>query len=59
LKNIIILLRKVIIQFIFLLLSDGIFNKEDFLNNNLKMYLSQILEKLIIMYYEKQEFIFF
>jgi len=59
LKNIILLLRKVIIQFTFLLLSDGIFNKEDFLNNNLKMYLSQILEKLIIMYYEKQEFIFF
>jgi len=35
-----------------------IFNKEYFLDNNLKIYLLQILDKLIIMC-SKHEFIFF
>ena len=55
-KNINLLL-KVIIQFIFFLLS-FIFNKEYFLDNNLKYTYYTILEELIIMYL-KEEFIFF
>jgi len=35
-----------------------IFNKKYFLDNNLQIYLLQILEKLINMYF-KQELIFF
>ena len=54
-KNI-LLLRKVT-QFTFFLSNNGYFNKEYFFENNFKIYLLQILEKLIVMYL-KEEFIF-
>ena len=54
-KNI-LLLRKVT-QFTFFLSNNDYFNKEYFFENNFKIYLLQILEKLIVMYL-KEEFIF-
>jgi len=53
-KNIIVLLRKVIAQFTFLLLVIVIFNKEFFLDNNLKIYSSQILEKFLFLCTQKK-----
>jgi len=46
-----------ITQFTFLLLSNDCFNKEYYPDNNLKIYSSQILEKLITIY-SKKEFSF-
>jgi len=54
-KNI-LLLRKVT-QFTFFLSNNDYFNKEYFFENNFKIYLLQILEKLIVLYL-KEEFIF-
>lgn len=54
-KNIILLLRRAITQFIFPFPSDGYLpGKEYFSDNGLKVYSLQILEKLVIIYLQKR-----
>lgn len=58
-ENIILLLKEAITRFTFLLLRNGYLeHKEYFLDNDLEIYSSQIVENLIIMY-SKEELILF